>query len=120
MTRFVAHITIEAKTPLKVGSNENDILQDSPIQKDWNNLPMILGTSIAGVLRKEFDQNIDYLPPNLEYLSIVGHPQQNDYSNFNQKINALPKTLKQLKIAKEQEFICDLQAGFPMLKITNH
>ena len=57
MTKFVAHITIEAKTPLKVGSNESDVLQDSPIQKDWNGLPMILGTSIAGVLRKEFDQN---------------------------------------------------------------
>jgi CRISPR/Cas system CMR subunit Cmr4 (Cas7 group RAMP superfamily) len=57
MTRFVAHITIKAKTPLKVGSNKSDILQDSPIQKDWNGLPMILGTSIAGVLRKEFEEN---------------------------------------------------------------
>ncbi len=56
--RYIAHITIEAQTPLKVGSGSSDFLQDSPIQKDWNNLPMILGTSIAGVLRKEFDENI--------------------------------------------------------------
>jgi len=53
-TRHIAHIIIEAETPLKVGSNASDFLQDSPIQKDWNGLPIILGTSIAGVLRKDF------------------------------------------------------------------
>jgi len=52
--RHIAHITIKADTPLKVGSNGSDFLQDSPIQKDWNGLPMILGTSIAGVLRKHY------------------------------------------------------------------
>ena len=57
-TRYIAHIVIEAVTPLKVGSNASDFLQDSPVQKDWNNLPMILGTSIAGVLRKEFNKSI--------------------------------------------------------------
>ena len=57
-TRDIAHITIEADTPLKVGSNASDFLQDSPIQKDWNGLPMILGTSIAGVLRKDFQGDV--------------------------------------------------------------
>lgn len=52
--RYVAHIILEAETPLKVGSNASDFLQDAPVQKDWNGLPMILGTSIAGVLRKYF------------------------------------------------------------------
>lgn len=56
-TRYVAHVTIEAQTPLKVGSNASDFLQDSPIQKDWNGLPMILGTSLAGVLRKDFNNS---------------------------------------------------------------
>jgi len=56
--RYIAHIVIEADTPLKVGSNASDFIQDSPVQKDWNGLPMILGTSIAGVLRKDFDKNI--------------------------------------------------------------
>jgi CRISPR/Cas system CSM-associated protein Csm3 (group 7 of RAMP superfamily) len=55
-TRHIAHIVIEADTPLKVGSNASDFLQDSPIQRDFNGLPMILGTSIAGVLRKDFDK----------------------------------------------------------------
>jgi CRISPR/Cas system CMR subunit Cmr4 (Cas7 group RAMP superfamily) len=54
-TRYIAHIVVEAQTPLKVGSNASDFLQDSPIQRDWNALPMILGTSLAGVLRKDFD-----------------------------------------------------------------
>lgn len=55
--RYVANIVFEAKSPLKVGSSENDILQDAPIQKDWNNLPMILGSSIAGVLRHSFPKD---------------------------------------------------------------
>lgn len=54
---FIAHIVIEAKTALKVGSGNADYLKDSPIQKDWNGLPMILGTSLAGVLRKEFNKD---------------------------------------------------------------
>ncbi|MDQ7060880.1 MAG: RAMP superfamily CRISPR-associated protein [Sulfurimonas sp.] len=54
MTRKVAHITLQAVSPLKVGSNASDLIQDSPIQRDFNALPMILGTSIAGVLRKDF------------------------------------------------------------------
>ena len=49
---LIAHIVFEAKTALKVGSSNYDFLQDSPIMRDWNGLPMILGTSLAGVLRK--------------------------------------------------------------------
>jgi CRISPR/Cas system CMR subunit Cmr4 (Cas7 group RAMP superfamily) len=59
MTRHIAHIIIEADAPLKVGSNASDFLQDSPIQRDFNGLPMILGTSIAGVLRKDFQGEVD-------------------------------------------------------------
>jgi CRISPR/Cas system CMR subunit Cmr4 (Cas7 group RAMP superfamily) len=55
--RYIANIAIETLAPLKVGSSDIDMLQDSPVQKDFNNMPMILGTSIAGVLRKEFDVN---------------------------------------------------------------
>jgi CRISPR/Cas system CSM-associated protein Csm3 (group 7 of RAMP superfamily) len=52
--RFLAQITLQAKTPLKVGSGDSDFLSDAPVQKDFNGLPMILGTSIAGVLRDKF------------------------------------------------------------------
>ena len=52
--RFVAQIVVESTTPLKTASGKSDFFVDSPILKDWNGLPMILGTSIAGVLRKSF------------------------------------------------------------------
>lgn len=55
--RWIAHIVLEAKTPLKVGGNSSDFWQDSPVQRDWNGLPMISGTSIAGVLRHAFEGN---------------------------------------------------------------
>jgi len=58
-TRYVAHITIEAKTPLRVGCGNSDFYQDSPVQRDFNSLPMILGTSIAGVLKDLYKDNKD-------------------------------------------------------------
>ena len=57
MKRFLAHIIIEAKTPLKVGGGKNDLFLDAPVQRDFNGLPMILGTSVAGILRRAFEDN---------------------------------------------------------------
>jgi len=54
--RFVAQIILEATTPLKTASGKSDFFVDAPVLKDWNGLPMILGTSIAGVLRKSFEE----------------------------------------------------------------
>ncbi len=54
--RYVAQITIEATTPLKTASGKSDIFIDAPVLKDWNGLPMILGSSIAGVLRHSFNK----------------------------------------------------------------
>ncbi len=58
--RYIAHITIEAQTPLRVGCGNSDFFQDAPVQRDFNELPMILGTSIAGVLRSLYngDKNL--------------------------------------------------------------
>ncbi|ENQ6654071.1 hypothetical protein ACEQH8_000464 [Campylobacter lari] len=52
--KIIAHIVFEAKTPLKVSSNRFDFFKDSVIQRDWNDLPMILGTSLCGILRKDY------------------------------------------------------------------
>ena len=49
--RHVAHIVIEAKTPLVFGSGEKDILADNMIAKDANGLPYIPGSTLAGTLR---------------------------------------------------------------------
>ncbi len=54
--RYVAQITIEATTPIKTASGKSDIFIDAPVLKDWNDLPMILGSSIAGVLRHSFSK----------------------------------------------------------------
>ena len=52
--RFIARFTIEAETPLFVGSGESSLLKDALVQKDVNGFPMILGTSLTGVLRHSF------------------------------------------------------------------
>lgn len=56
--RYIAQIILEAETPLKIGCSNSDFMKDALIQKDWNGLPMILGTSIAGVLRKDFEGDV--------------------------------------------------------------
>ena len=53
--RFLAHIVIEAKTPLAVGCGEKDILTDALVATDVNGLPYIPGTAIAGVVRHMID-----------------------------------------------------------------
>jgi len=61
---YLAQVTLETTTPLKVGSGESDFFTDMPVQKDVNNLPIILGTSIAGALRdkyREIEKNNDDL-----------------------------------------------------------
>ena len=53
--RYIARIIVEAETPLAVGSATMLEDQDSPVAKDFNNLPYIPGTAIAGWLRHKFD-----------------------------------------------------------------
>jgi len=54
--RYVAHVTIKTLTPLKIGSSKIALHTDMPINRDFNNLPFIQGTTLAGVLRKEFEE----------------------------------------------------------------
>lgn len=49
--RAIARITLEAKTPLALGSGDGSIETDSEVATDINGLPYIPATSIAGVLR---------------------------------------------------------------------
>ena len=54
---YVARIIVEADTPLFVGSGEVGLLSDMQVQRDHLGLPMIMGTTLAGVLRNEFQSN---------------------------------------------------------------
>ncbi|MCU0329326.1 MAG: RAMP superfamily CRISPR-associated protein, partial [Chitinophagales bacterium] len=49
--RYIARFIVEADTPLFVGSGEASLVTDALVQRDFNGLPMIYGTSLAGVLR---------------------------------------------------------------------
>lgn len=48
---ILTHIILEADSALHFGSGDFDMLYDSPIQRDFNGLPIILGTSICGVIK---------------------------------------------------------------------
>ncbi len=56
--RVLAHIIFEAKSALRVGCGDADALQDSPVQRDFNGLPMVLGSSLAGALRARFEAGV--------------------------------------------------------------
>ena len=52
--RYVVKLMLEADTPLAVGSGNSDVLTDSPVCLDANDLPMIPGSALRGVLRHCF------------------------------------------------------------------
>jgi CRISPR/Cas system CSM-associated protein Csm3 (group 7 of RAMP superfamily) len=56
LKRYVASVVIEADAPLRTGGGKEDLLIDTPVLRDYNGLPMILGTSIAGALRAEYEE----------------------------------------------------------------
>jgi CRISPR/Cas system CSM-associated protein Csm3 (group 7 of RAMP superfamily) len=57
--RYIARFTIEAATPLLVGSGEKGLTVDKLVVKDANNLPYIPATGLAGVLRHAFESAFD-------------------------------------------------------------
>ena len=54
--RLVARISLEAVSPLAVGSGEKDIITDAPVARDCNGLPYIPGTSLMGIIRHSMSQ----------------------------------------------------------------
>lgn len=55
--RILAHVILEAETPLVISSGVKNMLTDSPILKDVNGFPYIPGTSIAGVVRHNLGED---------------------------------------------------------------
>lgn len=53
--RYIARLEFEAVTPLFIGAGKSGALVDALIRTDWNGLPMIPGTSLAGVLRHDLE-----------------------------------------------------------------
>ncbi len=49
--RYLVRVTMEAVTPIAVGSGEKDVISDALVMRDVNGLPYLPATGIAGVLR---------------------------------------------------------------------
>ena len=56
--RLIARVTIEAETPLAIGSGKKSILTDAAINRDANGLPFIPGTMLAGLIRHAIDEEL--------------------------------------------------------------
>ena len=56
--RYIARIVIENTSPLSIGGIQTDYWLDSPIARDFNGLPYLPGTSIAGYLRSTVSTTI--------------------------------------------------------------
>lgn len=55
--RYIARFKLESDTPLFVGSGQASLMKDAMVQKDCNGMPMINGTTLAGVLRHSLAKN---------------------------------------------------------------
>lgn len=56
--RLIARVTIEAETPLAIGSGKKSILTDAAINRDANGLPFVPGTTLAGLIRHAIDEKL--------------------------------------------------------------
>ena len=59
--RYLAQITIEATTPLQIGSGTKGIKTDSLVIRDVNGLPFIPGTTLAGLMAHALGQEKEHL-----------------------------------------------------------
>lgn len=64
--RYLAQITIEATTPLQIGSGEKGIKTDSLVIRDVNELPFIPGTTLAGLIAHALGKEKENLMGNLQ------------------------------------------------------
>jgi len=55
--KYIAHFSVETQTPLGIGSGRSGLLNDRIIARDANGLPYIPGSSLAGVVRHELEDN---------------------------------------------------------------
>lgn len=55
--RYVARFVVEAKTPIHIGTHQTDFGKTILIARDFNNLPYLPGTTLAGWLSSQFKEN---------------------------------------------------------------
>lgn len=73
--RYIARIKVETTTPLFVGSGAASLITDAMAIHDHNGLPMIPGTSLAGVLRHSLE---DFSKGNIDWNNIFGYQEKDN------------------------------------------
>lgn len=51
MIKYLANITLELQSPLCISNGLENSYSDTQVRRDWNNLPVIPGTSLKGVIK---------------------------------------------------------------------
>ncbi len=74
--KYIAHFRVETNTPLGIGSGRSGLLNDRLIARDANGLPYLPGTSLAGVVRHELEDNGAFTPQLIK--NIFGHQDDED------------------------------------------
>jgi CRISPR/Cas system CMR subunit Cmr4 (Cas7 group RAMP superfamily) len=101
--RYIARFIVEADTPLFVGSGEASLITDALVQRDFNGLPMIYGTSLAGVLRhslEDFDQNNE-----VDWKDVFGYQDKNKGKGSRIKISNAYMMLNENRCAEGLQHI---------------
>lgn len=62
--RYIARITVEAETPVAVGTGNGSLVCDKLVARGINGLPFIPGTSLAGVLRHSVEKDLGEIATN--------------------------------------------------------
>ena len=76
--RYVARFTLEAVTPLSIGTGFGAGLFDTDLVRDANGLPIIPGTALAGVLSSLYRLYVPEPEPREEWRRLFGYEE--DYS----------------------------------------
>jgi CRISPR/Cas system CSM-associated protein Csm3 (group 7 of RAMP superfamily) len=116
--RYIARIILEATTPLFVGSGESSLLKDALVQKDYNGMPMIQGTSLTGVLRHGLQ---DTESDKSKWEQIFGHQNGKDGLGSRLRISSAYLILNDNKIGEKFDDIDDkIKAKFDNLPSRQH
>lgn len=73
--RHLVRLVLEAQTPFSIASGETDGTLDAPLFRDWNGLPCLSATAIAGVLRS---LSLDYWQDERRTNAIFGFERDGD------------------------------------------
>lgn len=117
--RYIARFIIEADTPLFVGSGEASLITDALVQRDFNGLPMIYGTSLTGVLRHSLE---DFNKVNKKkWQDIFGYQDQNKGKGARLRVSNAYMMLNESKCAEGiQEIKESILSKYQNLPVRQH